>query len=283
MIKKLNNIRRKLKNELRKIRFKIRLLTYRYRALPDFLIIGAQKAGTTSLYSYLKQHPKLHSSISYKELHFFDSHYQKGEAWYRANFPIKRANKLCYEGSTMYCFHPRAAERISQMLPNVKLIFLLREPVSRAYSSYQHQVRAGREKLSFSQAIRQEAERIQSDLERIQNDPSYGGKSYRYFSYVEQGKYSVEVKRLLDYFPKQQILFLDSHDLLSDPDRSLRRVFDFLKVPHVKIKTRKKFNTGNYNSHISEEDQAYLNDIFAPYNRELNTLLGIDFTSPSSN
>src|SRR6266480_7948081 len=131
------------------------------RPLPDFLILGAQKAGTTALYAYLRQHPEI-TGPSWKEVSFFDRHYARGEAWYRGNFPnsLRARGKLVGEASPSYLFHPLAPERVAGLVPEAKLIALVRNPVDRAYSHYQHEVALGREPLSFEDAVAAEYERL---------------------------------------------------------------------------------------------------------------------------
>src|SRR6187397_1377370 len=119
------------------------------RALPDFLILGAQKAGTTALYSYLRRHPAI-VGPSWKEVSFFDRHYARGEAWYRGNFPTRlrhalaerraHARAIAGEASPSYVFHPSAPERVAALVPDARLIALVRNPIDRALSHYHHEV-----------------------------------------------------------------------------------------------------------------------------------------------
>ena len=127
--------------------------------LPDFLGIGAQKAGTTYLYSLLSEHPQVFLS-SPKELHFFSLHYQKGLAWYQDQFKFAATDKCCGEITPYYMFHPLASKRIRKHLPNVKLIVLLRDPVERALSQFFHSRRLGLEPLCFKDAFALEAQRL---------------------------------------------------------------------------------------------------------------------------
>src|SRR5215216_7751234 len=136
--------------------------TAKLRPLPDFLVLGAQKAGTTALYAYLRRHPQI-AGPSWKEVSFFDRHYARGESWYRGNFPSRPATWLARrragaepivgEASPGYLFHPHAPQRVATLLPNVRLIALLRDPVDRALSHYHHELALGRESLSFEEAI----------------------------------------------------------------------------------------------------------------------------------
>ena len=151
-------------------------LTARGRLLPDYLIIGTQRGGTTSLYKYLTRHPSLAHALT-KELRFFDLNYDKGMAWYRSRFPSRRYKQLVRrtrgvelvvgEGSPDYMFHPHAPGRIARTLPSAKLIVFLRNPVDRAWSHYWHQHSRGHEPLSFDEAVLREPERLAGELEKM--------------------------------------------------------------------------------------------------------------------
>ena len=149
----------------------LRATTYPLRLLPDFLIIGTQRGGTTSLYNYLVEHPGI-GAASIKEVHFFDTpHFKQGLAWYRGHFPsafqryyVERSLKHGFvtgEASPYYLFHPHAPKRVAGLMPQMKLIVMLRNPVDRAYSHYHHEVAGGHEKLAtFEEAIACEDERL---------------------------------------------------------------------------------------------------------------------------
>ena len=132
--------------------------TSRWRPLPDFLVLGAQKAGTTALYAYLRWHPGI-TGPSWKEVSFFDRHWWRGPAWYRGQFPLRSGTRLVGEASPSYLFHPLAPERVRALVPDARLVALVRDPVARAYSHYQHEVALGREPLSFEDALAAEPER----------------------------------------------------------------------------------------------------------------------------
>ena len=254
-----------------------RMLTYENRALPDFMIIGTQKGGTTSLYKYLAKHPDLKPNYVVKELSSFDEDYSRGGVWYRSNFPKRKKGKLYFEGTTHYLYNPLVSGRVRKMLPNVKIIILLRDPIDRAYSSYKHQVRAGREPLSFEEAIQAESERLKGEKEKLLTDPAYISYNYNHFSYIERGKYDDQINNWLEYFPKEQMLILSSKDFFKNTDNSLKQIYDFLDIRYVKTIIKKKHNTGDYKDTMSEEMREKLKLIFEPHNIKLQKLLEKDF------
>ena len=147
---------------LRRLRADYRQLTAPLRGLPSVLIIGAQKGGTTSLFSYLVQHPDVLAPLT-KEIHYFDLQYDREDKWYRGHFPFARRlerGAVTIDASPYYLPHPLVPARAAQLVPEAKLVAVLRDPVDRALSHYHHEVRAGRESLSFADAIDQEAERL---------------------------------------------------------------------------------------------------------------------------
>ena len=254
-----------------------RIISAGKRPFPDFLIIGAQKCGTTSLYEYLKQHPGLSSNIGEKEIHFFDKNFRKGSRWYKSNFPLRREGILYYEATPYYIFHPLAPHRVRDLLPNAKLIVMLRNPVDRTFSHYKWQVRRGRETLSFEEAIEREDERLKGEEERLIKEPFYRSFNHRKFGYVARSKYVVQIKRWLKYFPESSILILDSKELQTDPEDCFGRIFKFLGVEYKEINIEKNFNPGNYTDRISSTMREKLTKLFEPYNNELYQLLGKNF------
>ena len=244
------------------------------RALPDFIVIGGQKCGTTSLYEYLRQHPGISSNITDKEVHFFDEKFHRGINWYRSNFPIKQQGQLYFEASPYYIFHPLAPERVHQVLPNIKLIAILRNPTERAFSHYQHQVRTGREDLDFEQALQQEAQRLQGEDEKIIKSGRYKSFNHRKYSYIARGHYLLQLQRWLHFFDREQLMILTMEAFLQEPQRWLDAIFKFLGVEPIKISTKEKHNLGGYTSKMSPELKIRLDEIFAEGNDQLAEWLG---------
>ena len=249
------------------------LATADLRPLPDFLILGAQKAGTTALYAYLRWHPHV-TGPSFKEVSFFDRHYARGERWYRAHLPVRR-RALVGEASPSYLFHPLAPERVARMLPEARLIALLRNPVDRAFSHYQHEVALGREQLSFEDALAREDERMQGELERMLRDPAYFSHAWWNFTYASRGRYADQLERWFDAFPREQLLVLLSDDLAADTAGTYAGVLEFLGVDARSLGSYPRIFEREYEG-MSPDTRARLVEEFAEPNRRLARLLGRD-------
>jgi hypothetical protein len=250
-----------------------RTLTGKLRMLPDFIVIGGQKCGTTFLYRYLSAHPTILPSTR-KEVHFFDLNFSKGMNWYRSHFPLKffKGGFFTGEASPAYLFYPYVPQRIKNVLPQVKLIALLRNPVDRAYSHYQHEVRWKRETLSFEEALAQESERIQGGL--VNDQPTL---AYHHFSYLKRGLYAEQIPYWLDVFPREQLLILRSEDLFENPAGIFREVLTFLRVPAWELPADYAIPNRSKGDPISPEVRRQLVDYFHSHNRRLYELLGRDF------
>jgi Sulfotransferase domain len=197
----------------------------------DFLIIGAQKCGTTSLYNYLVQHPQIVPALQ-KEVHFFDFNFDKGLDWYFGQFPNYNPadNLITGEASPYYIFHPLVAKRVHQLFPKVKLIVLLRNPVERAISHYYHEVRLGCEPLCLEEAIASEPIRLQGETEKLIADGTYYSFNHQHYTYLSRGIYVDQLQSWFNLFPREQFLILKSEDLYANPAQVLNKVLEFLEV-----------------------------------------------------
>jgi len=262
-----------------------RLLTYRVRTIPDFIIIGAQRSGTTSMFRCLMDHPCI-SPPSKKEIHFFDINYMKGTRWYQAQFPSKYLytyHKLVHnhrlvtgEASPYYIFHPLAAGRVQQFLPDVKIIAILRNPVDRAYSHYHHEVRLGIEKLPFEEAIACEEQRLEGEMERLNSDSGYYSHNHQHYTYLSRGIYHHQILKWVNNFPGKNIMIICSEAFYSDPQTVLNQVCVFLDLPEYKWKPPRIYQKGDY-SIMNPHTRKFLTEYFEPYNHELYEYMGIDF------
>jgi hypothetical protein len=267
------------------VRLRARQSTAGRRVLPDFVIIGAQKAGTTSLFSYLGAHPHVLRSMR-KEVHFFDLNYHRGERWYRAMFPTRSAlaahgsaggRALTGEASPYYLFHPLASERAAGLVPGARLIVVLRDPVERAWSHYRHEVRAGRETLDFAAALDAEEERLAAAEQAVlSGGPAALCEAHRTQSYVSRGMYATQLRRWLSHFPRESLLVIDADELFGAPDRAWARTVDFLGLDSTFVPAFDRHNAGT-DGVLDDTLRARLVERFTAPNRELTQLLGMPF------
>ncbi len=260
-----------------------RIATAPARMLPDFLIIGEAKAGTTSLYRYLAEHPGVAPAFT-KEVHYFDLHYRRGLAWYRAHFPLA-AERLYAERvlgrpfvtgeSSPYLFHPCAAERIERTVPRARFLVLLRNPIDRAFSHYTRQTLRA-EALSFEEAVEQEADRLAGEAERLRVETGARSVSHRKRSYLARGIYADRLQAWMARFPREQFCILNSERFFADPRDSMAQVCDFLRPPVVLQEAYPKYNVSRYRLTL-EPARRRLVEYFAPHNQRLYGLLGMRF------
>jgi hypothetical protein len=245
-----------------------RIETAHLRQNPDFIIIGTQRGGTTSLYRYLTAHPEI-GQASRKEVHFFDRYYDKGIDWYLAHFPLRGEFPVVGEASPFYLFHPEAPARILAAMPQAKFIVLLRNPVDRAYSQYHMKVERQLETLSFWEAIEREPERLAGSDDPL--DPAW-----RHHSYLARGVYVDQLARWFALFRRDQFLIIKSEEFYGEPERVLHQTQRFLGLP---VHTPAAFKVHHQADYVKMDPTVSrrLADYFAPYNRRLYELLGHDF------
>lgn len=259
-------------------RIQFRAKTGSWRVVPNFIIIGGQRCGTTSLYNYLDNHPNIRCSYS-KEIHFFDLSYPKGQTWYKTHFPlwlqkqfiqtIQRQPFVTGEASPYYLFHPHVPKRVAALLPKVKLIVLLRNPIDRAYSHYHHEVAFGYEKTpSFMEAVEKEPERLKGEKEKLLADENYYSFNHHHYSYLARGLYLEQLKQWMKYFPAEQILILNSEQFYQHTAQVFERIIQFLELPAWKLTTYKSYNELS-KPKIEPAMRAYLADYFAAPNQAL--------------
>lgn len=244
---------------------------------PDFLIIGAAKCGTTSLYDYLIRHPRI-SPAAEKEIHFFDWFYHRGIGWYLGRFPKLTPQSLTGEATPSYIDHPLACRRLHSIYPQMKQILVLRNPADRAISEYHHQVRNRIEQRSLEDALRAEMRA----LERITEEDIVEGRYYNALGYISSGLYVYHLERWLKFFSRDQLLVLRSEDLFRNPAETVNRCFHFLGLGEYRLPKYEILAKGGY----AAPDAAFrrsLQDYFRPFNRRLEELLGTDLGWQSGN
>ena len=280
-----------LKRPLRPGLRRFRSATARRRILPSFLVLGAQRAGTSTLFFHLRQHPEIsgprgaEKSVDWpKELHFFDEKFGKGVDWYRAFFPLEASRSLARrrgrdriagEATPNYLFHPQAPPRAAEVLPSARLIALLRDPVERAYSHYQLMHRTGRENLTFVDALAAEAERLAGERDAMQTVPDFRGPHHRHHAYVARGLYAEQLERWLDHFSREQLLVIRAEDFRDRPAEIFAQTLAFLGVQPW-MPARFELRNAAVYTPIDRALGAELAERFAESNRRLARLLGRD-------
>jgi hypothetical protein len=242
-----------------------------------FIIGGVQKGGTTALFEYLRGHPDLAAS-AIKETHFFDEEHDvdwsnpKYER-YHSYFRESDLDKLWFEATPIYIFWPNSLERIRTYHAGIRLIFIFRDPIERAWSHWSMEYARGAERLNFATAIRAGRSRLNG----LSNEPAR-----RVFSYIERGFYGEQVERVLELFRPQQVLFLTSHTLLDNPTGVLRHITNFLGIAPFEnvnvIRANSRLNVP-YPSNLTSNDIVYLQRIFADEMTRFCALTDIDIST----
>jgi hypothetical protein len=256
---------------------RLRTITRNARALPDFLLIGGQRCGSTSLYTTLCGHPQVLAG-AHKEPHFFDNNHLRGEDFYRRLFPLRahlRARRaITGEATTHYLSHPAVPERVAAMLPDVRLIAILRDPVERAYSHYQLAHRNGREPLSFEQALAAEPKRLAGEEARLMSDPGYRGEAYGVQSYRTRGLYLEQLEHWWAAFPPERLLVLRSEDMFEQPGEVYAQAVAFLGLRPDTGRTAFAARNQVVYGDMQPETRAELAAFYAEPNRRLEQRLG---------
>lgn len=267
------------------------MATASWRPAPDFLVIGAKKAGTSSLINWLMSHPAVARPFPHmqglKSPHYFDINYWRGARWYRSHFPSARsrhrqqrrvgADTVVGEASPYYMFHPAVPGRVARDLPHVKLIISLRDPVARAYSNYWDRVAAGTELIeSFEAAIAAESSRLDTvDASRLLSDPHYYSAHHDNHTYLARGRYVEHVASWLERFPRRQVLVVRAEDMFDDPVVTFLEVQRFLGLPALERSSLRTYNQRR-RPPIDPDTRAWLADYYRPYNAALYAAIGRD-------
>lgn len=191
---------------------------------PDFIGIGAQRSGTTSLYQYLTNHSKI-ATQKRKEIYYFAQNYDEGEDWYEKHF---KKNGINFEICSYYIYHPLAPERLHDYAPDMSLFVLLRNPINRAYSQFWHEKRIGEEfkSITFEEAVELEGLRLNGC------DPKRGRDyEYNHHGYIKRGEYIDQLKRWYEYFPKEQIKVIKSERFFASTPDVIDELLAWLDIP----------------------------------------------------
>ncbi len=248
-------------------------------SLPDFLVIGGMRCGTTSLFSYLSDHPLVEPAIG-KELQYFSVFHEKGERWYRGHFPPDRPGAQTFEASPYYLYHPLVPARVAATLPDARFIALLRDPVDRAYSHYKHSVERGVEKLSFADALVAEESRLAPFLVGDLTSRR-AHAALRSYSYASRGRYAEQLSRWFEHVPRESLLVIKSEAMYADPAATYARCIEFLGLrEHTPARFEVHSRPKPQMPVPADQTRHDLRRAFAPHNQRLGELLGWDETWP---
>jgi hypothetical protein len=237
----------------------------------DFVVAGAQRCGTTTLDLYLRTHPRLAMPVTRKELHFFDddARFRGGDVDYRAyhaNFAPRRAGQLRGEVTPSYVYWTPACERLAQYSAALRIVIVLRNPITRAYSHWNKERQRGREPLPFQDALRAERERAAAAATGQDRRTSYAGRGF----------YAAQLRRLWQHFPQRQTLVLRSEALQHDPAQALARVGEFLGIGAFPASAPISANARRYERPMRNDEWEWLAQRLAGDVRDVEALLGWD-------
>ncbi len=210
------------------------------RVLPNYLLIGAKRGGSTTLARSLVASPGVQGLFPRREAlkgtYFFDVNYDRGPSWYRSHFPTQAAlgSDIVGDASPYYLSHPHAARRARELVPDARIICVLRDPVDRAFSHYRERVKQGVETLpTFEAALDAEAERTDGEVDKMRHDPSYVSWNHLNFAYTDQSRYGASIEAWLRHWPREQLLVLRSEDMYADPAAVLAQTRMFVGLPAI--------------------------------------------------
>lgn len=258
--------------------------------LPDFLVLGSGACGTTSLVElYLRSNSNILPSKN-NEIFFFDIHFNKSLSWYKLFFPsiIRKYLRMLIGKKTLTCeatgnyfFHPYAPERVKKIIPKIKIVLMMRNPVDRTFSQYRRQVRAGQQKLTFEEALEKENRLFEFEYKRFLDNKNLEENVDSTISIVARSRYVEALERWLLYFDKKQFLFLNSNEYFKSPIQEYNRVLSFLELPEHKPKIVGKRGISPPNLYndikINQKTKDYLKKYFEPWNEKLFNLIDKKF------
>lgn len=238
--------------------------------LPHFLIIGENKCGTTSLYHYLCSHPHVLPSLGngenydgeyrYKEIRFFDAFFYKGIEWYKQCFPEAKG-KISGEASPTYFSKSLCAERIHRMVPQAKLMVILRNPVDRTFSNYLHN-------MQWVPGFAARYSSFENFLDSMASADAY---------VLERSLYMKSWAAWEPFYKPEDVLFLTSENLNENPSAAMRQVFRFLGLDDFEINEAQTLRKSRYTETLKPETRASLQSFFEPFNRVFFEMTGVSF------
>lgn len=251
------------------------------RVLPNTIVVGAQRCGTTSLFRALSQHPQVIRPTFNKGINYFDLNHHRGQSWYAGHFPLRRTvhsrvpegDAVVFESSGYYLFHPLAPARIAHDLPDVRVIAMLRDPVERAFSAWKHESARGFETLPFVEALEMEDERLRGETERMAAEPGFASYSHRHHAYRRRGDYVSQLQQFYELFPREQVHVVYSEDFFGQPHAEFARLCEFLGLPWVEGLAFEQHNARPSTS-MPPEGRAFLERALGDQTARLERLVG---------
>jgi Sulfotransferase domain len=253
------------------------------RTPPTFVVVGAQRCGTTSLFRALLSHPNILRPVMHKGVNYFDVNWEKSWSWYLSHFPLAANARRkaapghttagVFEASGYYMFHPHAPRRIADALPEVKIVAMVRDPVERAYSAYKHEYARGFETETFERAIGLEESRVGPELERMIADPHYQSQTYRHQAYRARGQYAEQLRVFIDLLGIDKVHVIESERFFSSPLDVYSGLMGFLGQPVVPPSSFGVFNA-RPGVPLPPDLDAELRAHFEPHDRALAELVG---------
>lgn len=276
-----SRIPRRFHNASRAAYIRVGTITAPARMTPSFIMVGASRAGTTSLFRALSTHPAVVRPSVNKGVRYFDLNPSRTRAWYVGHFPLERTARIragrygppiAFEASGYYVFHPFAVPRIAQALPDVKLVAMFRDPVERAYSAWKHESARGFEWEPFERALDLEEERLRGEVERMARDPGYESFCHRHHSHRSRGEYADQLARMWAHLPREQVHVIQSEAFFAEPEREYDRLLDFLGLPHVHPDAFDRHNA-RPSAPMPAQVRRRLEEHYAPFNDRLEQML----------
>jgi len=249
---------------------------------PGFIVIGAQRCGTTSLFRALTAHPQLMRPLFHKGVNYFDLNYYRGADWYRSHFPLAEIARrrtarygpaMAFEASGYYLYHPFALQRLAGDLPAIKLVAMVRNPVERAFSAYKHEFARGFEQESFERALALEDERLAGEVDRMREDPIYESFPHRHHSYRRRGQYAEQLERALAIVPAERLHVIQSEAFFRQPADEYRRLVSFLGLHPFEPADFARHNS-RPGVPMDQQTRRMLEEHYAPHDQRLARLLG---------
>lgn len=256
-------------------------LTAAARMRPQFIVIGAQRAGTTTMFRLLSEHPQVVRPTASKGIGYFDLNYAKGMSWYAGHFPlqvlarraVRDGDPVTFESSGYYLFHPLVPQRMAADLPGVRVIAMVRHPVERAYSAHSHELARGFETEPFERALELEEQRLAGAEERLRTDPSFHSFEHRHHAYLARGRYAEQIQRFIDALGADRVTIVDADAFFAEPAEQFAGLCERLGLRTWRPERVDRWNARPRES-MSPQLHARLMDHFAPHDEALARLMG---------